>query len=64
VIVDGQVHGVPANAAIAVLPLPRDAVTHAADSPQTLGVDVKQLAGCFPFVAAHWFDRLQRSQPG
>ena len=61
-VVDGQVHGVPADAPIAVRALAGDAVPDAVDPPQALGVDVQQLARRCPFVAHDWFHRIKRFQ--
>ncbi|CFP64191.1 Uncharacterised protein [Bordetella pertussis] len=62
-VIDGQVHSVPANAAVAVLgPIAGDAMAHAPDAAQPLGVDVQQLAWAGAFIAAHRRRRLQRGE--
>lgn len=63
VVVNGQVHGVPADASVAMLALPGDAVAHTLDAAKALGVDVQQFAGIGALVAAHRLGRLQARQP-
>ena len=63
-VVDGHVHEVPADAAVAVLggrPTKRQPPP-GADAPQLLGVEVHEVAGARPAVAHHRLPGLQRPQ--
>src|SRR6478752_1643276 len=59
-VVDANVDELPAGAArLALLWAASDAVTDAFEAAEFLDVDVDQLAGMFPLVAAHWLGGLK-----
>jgi hypothetical protein len=62
VVVDCQVHRIPADAPVAVLALTCDAMADTIDATEPLGVDMKQFARALAFVTHHRFRRLQGRQ--
>ena len=64
VVVDGQVHGIPADAAVVVLgSIAGDSMSDAFDLAQAFGVDVEQLARHFAFIANDRLNGIQGLQP-
>ncbi len=61
-IVDADVHGLPAGAALAIPAVAGNAMADRLDPPELLGVDVEQLARPFALVAHDRRPRLERRQ--
>src|SRR6478736_5814781 len=65
-IVDADVDELPADAEMAVDRArisPGDAVPHRADPAELLDIEMDELAGMLPFIAAHRFGRFEVFQP-
>jgi len=60
-VIDADMDELPAGTAgFALLAVSGDAVTDTIEAAEFLDVDVDQLAGMIPLVAAHWLGRLKR----
>src|SRR5689334_17605410 len=62
-VVDADVDMLPTDPAHAGAPIAVNAMPDAADAPETLDVDVEELAGRRAFVAVHRRGRSQRREP-
>ncbi len=59
VIIDADVGELPADAFDSRAPIAVDAVTHASDTSQFLGIGMQEIPGGIPFITPHRLPRLQ-----